>query len=339
MKKIISFVLTAIFAMMTLTVSASAAVTARAGKAGYSSNWELWSQGGSSYSIMRQVGCRTVAYSKLLAETGYAPSNPDSIYWFNKNNGYVTSGYAELAQHTGKIPEYYTNGQIKLVSKVALNTTSKQNGNNQIMSYLKSGYYVILAGPTHTTYVLRNASINAGQALISDSWSSWAYSDYANRLKYTSYNLASFRYIWLYKSTAPQNTQNTYTAYVKNTDGSLAINARACAGNRVGVIPEGASCTIYPDKSTSNWLYVSYNGVCGYAYKYYLTTQAPATRKGRISGTDGSLAINSKPSANSRIGLIPEGAECTVYTNIRKGNWVWVSYGNVYGYAYSRYIK
>lgn len=298
------------------------------------------------------------------------------------------------------------------------------------------------------------------------------------------------------------NGSNTYTAYVTGTDGSLVINSRPKAGYGIGYIPEGASCTVYPDKQSGNWHWVSYNGVSGYSYGKYLSQNKPATasgssssnnqtaaisegtyrlvpkcatgsaldidggsgdseanvqiwsqndtnaqkfnisklgsayimkalcsgkvldvyngdtidgtnvwqydlnssaaqkwyfenagdgyyyikselgkyldvngagssdgtnvqiwsfngsdaqkwrimsvsasnvsssntRTGVIRGTDGSLVINSRPSAGYDIGYIPEGASCTVYPDKQSGNWYWVSYGGVSGYSYGKYI-
>ena len=39
----------------------------------------------------------------------------------------------------------------------------------------------------------------------------------------------------------------------------------------IGAIPRGASMRVYPDKTSGNWYYVTYNGVTGYAYKTYIT--------------------------------------------------------------------
>lgn len=133
--------------------------------------------------------------------------------------------------------------------------------------------------------------------------------------------------------------ERTYTAYVINTDGSLVINSRPSAGYDLAEIPEGAACTVYPDKADGNWYYVSYRGTEGYSYGKYLTTTAPTTHMGTVKGTDGALAINRTPSAKTYISEIPEGATCTVFDDIRSGNWVWVEYNGVYGYSYGKYIK
>lgn len=49
-------------------------------------------------------------------------------------------------------------------------------------------------------------------------------------------------------TTASNATERTYTAYVFNTDGSLAITADQVKIIPIGAIPEGASCTVYPDR-------------------------------------------------------------------------------------------
>lgn len=132
------------------------------------------------------------------------------------------------------------------------------------------------------------------------------------------------------------------TMYVKGTDGSLNINLSPSSAKRVSSMPEGASCKVYSTKSRGNWYYVNYNGTYGYAYKNYLTENAPQTAqyyKGKITGTDGYLVINSKPKSGYAIGYIPEGAYCDVYYGRNSGNWLWVSYNGVSGYAYGKYIK
>ena len=63
---------------------------------------------------------------------------------------------------------------------------------------------------------------------------------------------------------------------------------------------------------------------------------------GKVKNVDGYLAINDAPKASPKysneIGRIPEGATCVVYTNKASGNWWWVEYGGVKGWAYGSYI-
>lgn len=165
----------------------------------------------------------------------------------------------------------------------------------------------------------------------------WLYTTYNNTSGYCYY-----KYLVKTEQPAaetPSPVSNTYTAYVSGTDGKLAINSKKASGNQIGTIPECAAVTVHPDKSTSSWLYVTYNNVSGYSYYKYLTTAAPYSYVGTIRNTSGFLAINATPSTAVRIGKVPEGAKLTVYGNKRVGKWVWVEYQGVFGYAYSTYIK
>ena len=61
-------------------------------------------------------------------------------------------------------------------------------------------------------------------------------------------------------------------------------------------------------------------------------------------GTSGTLAVNDKPKSSSA-GLskmliaIPEGAVCKVYYSGGSGNWKWVEYKGIKGYAYGTYLR
>ncbi len=61
-----------------------------------------------------------------------------------------------------------------------------------------------------------------------------------------------------------------------------------------------------------------------------------------VQGTNGALAINdapaSSPNYSNQLGRIPEGCMCTVYPDKASGNWWWVEYNGVSGYAYSKYL-
>ena len=132
---------------------------------------------------------------------------------------------------------------------------------------------------------------------------------------------------------------NTRTGYVLGTDGSLAINSEPKVGNMIGKIPEGGAVTVYPDKTSGKWYWVSYNGVEGYSYSTYIKDTKPETWIGTIKGTAGNLAINSKPAKDNMVGKIPEGKTCIVFPARTSGKWYWVYYNGVAGYAYSSYIK
>lgn len=165
----------------------------------------------------------------------------------------------------------------------------------------------------------------------------WLYTTYQNQSGYCYY-----KYLVKTedgKETVQNPVSNCYTAYVTGTDGKLAINSKKASGYQIATVPECAAVLVNPDKSTSTWLYTTYNGVSGYCYYKYLTTNVPYSYTGTIRNTSGALAINATASTKYRIGVIPEGAQVTVFGNKRVGNWVWVCYNGIYGYSYSRYIK
>lgn len=58
----------------------------------------------------------------------------------------------------------------------------------------------------------------------------------------------------------------------------------------------------------------------------------------RVSGTPGGLAINSQPNQYTKIGRMDEGVYCTIDLSRTSGNWYYVTYNGVSGYAYNRYL-
>ena len=69
------------------------------------------------------------------------------------------------------------------------------------------------------------------------------------------------------------SSSNTWTGYVRGTDGSLVINSQPSKGYGIAEIPEGAAVTVYPDRQSGNWYWVTYNGVSGYSYGKYIILQ------------------------------------------------------------------
>ena len=53
------------------------------------------------------------------------------------------------------------------------------------------------------------------------------------------------------------------------------------------------------------------------------------------------LSVNDEPKSSkycTQLGTIPEGATCVVDTSKVSGNWWWVEYNGIQGWAYSSYI-
>ena len=110
----------------------------------------------------------------------------------------------------------------------------------------------------------------------------------------------------------------------------------------VGSMPQGAKCTVYPNKTSNGWYYLNYNGVWGYAsgkqinIKTNTNTQSANTRVGIVnipsSWTD--LSIRTGPSTDYQIvGGMPNGAKCTVYPDKKSNGWHYVEYNGIKGYA------
>lgn len=235
----------------------------------------------------------------------------------HQNNNHSAGGYNVVIKHDDGTYSYYGH----MLSRSSLSKGSKVK-RGDIIGYVgmtgnATGYHLHFEWSGHDPYC---EFINLGYSLSNGTGAKAYPHNHENT------------------DTDDNTAEEPYTAYAVNTDGSLAINSTASSKNMIGKIPEGASCTVYPEKAVGNWYYVSYNGISGYSYGKYLTQNAPSTYTGKIKGTDGSLAINSIASAGNMIGKIPEGASCTVYDKVRNGNWVWVSYNGVYGYASSKYI-
>lgn len=75
----------------------------------------------------------------------------------------------------------------------------------------------------------------------------------------------------------------------------------------------------------------------------YFTVQPKGLVYGIVTGTNGkNLAINDAPGASpehsNKVGRIPPGGVMAVFPARTSGNWYWVEYNGIYGYAYKKYI-
>ena len=109
----------------------------------------------------------------------------------------------------------------------------------------------------------------------------------------------------------------------------------------VGSMPQGARCTVYPDRTVNGWYYVNYNGIWGYASGRQINLNSGGsassnTRVGiiNIPSSWDDLSIRTGPSTDYTIvGSMPQGARCTVYPDKASGGWYYVEYNGVQGYA------
>ena len=104
----------------------------------------------------------------------------------------------------------------------------------------------------------------------------------------------------------------------------------------------------------ATYYYRAYAVVDGTTYwgeiKYFTTaastqgTQGPITCVGTVVNTNGQyLAINDRaaasPKYSTQIGRIPPGGTVIVYPDKTSGNWYYVEYNGVSGYAYGKYLS
>lgn len=177
----------------------------------YSDDWEYWSQGASKYSGMRSYGCRVVAYSKLIKEIGYTLASPDILFEWGSGTYFNSSTTAEI-YGIGYAPQQYIaqkGGKLTIAGSIGLSNNNSQDA-QKVFELIKQGYYVVLIGSSHSVYVGKSASINAGKAIILDSWNTW--SSHSNTTQaYSTYTLTTFNSAYYFSAssaTKPDMTAN-----------------------------------------------------------------------------------------------------------------------------------
>ena len=118
----------------------------------------------------------------------------------------------------------------------------------------------------------------------------------------------------------------------------------------VGSMNQGAQCTVYPDKASNGWYYVSYNGIWGYASGGQIKlgsnsgsgNSSASTRIGvvNIPASWDNLSIRSGPGTSYEIvGSMNQGAQCTVYPDKASNGWYYINYNGITGYASGKQIN
>lgn len=174
----------------------------------YSGYWQYWCQGASKYYKVRQWGCRVVAQTKLLVECGAAPSNvsifnPDIFLEWAIPLGYWPSSPDDIREMkaTGTAAMYYASQKGITLTQGTVPLSGSNNADDValVMKYINSGYYVILSGSGHQTYVGRDASLKAGYPVLLDSWNTCSYNPASCR-SYKDYRLSTFSTLYYYSS-------------------------------------------------------------------------------------------------------------------------------------------
>ena len=110
--------------------------------ASFGGDYRYWSQGGSDYRGMREVGCLITAQAKMLYEANVnrdASFNPDAWYnWLLANGGIASSTNLNMRDH--KSPVYYANSRGKNLEYLGYWNADDA----QLWFNINAGYYTIV---------------------------------------------------------------------------------------------------------------------------------------------------------------------------------------------------
>ena len=285
LKSITTLILTIVVLSFTSTAFAITNIAANTSSTThkYSTDWEWWSQGASKNDKLRTYGCHVVALSKLLVECGAASSdvnvfNPDIFWDWAYQNGYFDSGIRELGTGKSAIKWAANNGITLTLHSKSLSGSNADKA-VQVMDLINQGYYCILHGSAHQSYVGRNASLNAGEAILLNSWQS-ASQNNGTRVALRNYtsNKIFFDTVYYYSvngnstptSVLDVNSEVNGGIYSGNTEGmatfDVYINNNLIADDVTDFwkeIPQGSSYAITDIKPTNPNEY-HYAGESGY---------------------------------------------------------------------------
>ncbi len=134
----------------------------------FASDYRHWSQGGSDYPGMREVGCLITAQAKLLYETNVIRDggfNPDRWYEWLLNNGYIASAN-NLIMRDHRAPVYFAQSRGKNLEYLGFWDAS----DNQLWYNINQGYYTIVNVPNHFVMIDNALSKQTGVLYVYDSF-------------------------------------------------------------------------------------------------------------------------------------------------------------------------
>lgn len=141
----------------------------------FGSDYRYWSQGGSDYSGMREVGCLITAQAKMLYEANVnrdASFNPDAWYNCLLANGWIASS-SNLNMRDHNAPVYYANSRGKNLEYLGYWNAD----DSQLWFNINAGYYTIVnvggtnTGGTHFVLLDNALSKQTGTLYCYDSFS------------------------------------------------------------------------------------------------------------------------------------------------------------------------
>lgn len=248
-KKILSFVLAMV---LLLGVAPLGKIDANA--ASWSSDYRNWSQAASDIYGMRLYGCWVVAQAKMIYEADInreASFNPDTYYWWQKNNGYIDDNFYQT--NGGYAPVAYANQRGKSLEYLGYWSAS----DDQLWFNINAGYYTIVHVENHYVLIANELSKQYGQLYCYDSWTDYTPSRPQPLTRYANHYGG---YVYKASNSTFSNPQNIgddfYAAIIKN-DGWAPI--APVDGNVQIVKGTGDASEIWHFVRQSDNSYVIYN--------------------------------------------------------------------------------
>lgn len=151
------------------------------------------------------------------------------------------------------------------------------------------------------------------------------------------------------------------TATVQSTIGLNFRDAPSTSGNRIGILPYGATYPVLGRNGDASWAYLDANGTRGWASTAFLAingnifalpildassgggSPTPAPSPGTVvtqGRTIYNVIIRNCPATScTRLGLAPWQAVVDVYGQSADRQWVKIKYGTTVGWAYKDFIR
>lgn len=173
--------------LFTLTAGGSTSLAAS-----YSEDYRFWSQGGSDYTGMREVGCLITAQAKMLYESNVIRDgsfNPDAWYnWLLANGGIASSKNLNMKNHNA--PANYANSIGKNLEYLGY----WRADDDQLWYNINAGYYTIVhvsgtnTGGSHYVLLDNELSKQTGTLYCYDSFSDRGYINQQLLSRYSIHN-------------------------------------------------------------------------------------------------------------------------------------------------------
>ena len=247
------YIIISVFILIAMNMSFIQSINVYA--ASYSGDYRYWSQGGSDYQGMREVGCWIVAQSKLLYEANVdrgASFNPDSYYLWQLNNGWIYSSTNLNQKDGGNAPVAYANAAGKNLEYLGYwNATD-----SQLWFNINAGYYTIVyvsgtnTGGSHYVMLDNQKSLETGVLYCYDSFSDRGSVSSQLLTRYSVHNGG-----YVYKANNPVDTTPPVISNVTISDVDITGYTVSCnVSDNVGVTKVTfPTWTTYNDQDDLQW--------------------------------------------------------------------------------------